>query len=504
MKKIIIVVLIVFCFAGLSIGITAVLIQAKNNENIKTAQKLNNNENINIIQNSKNEINNNIESNTINKQNEKTINLRGTYSENDLIIEEVICDAIKDQNDEKAKIPQISGLKNKQIQEKINVKIKNSINDKLKNIVNNNSADAVNFVYEIKANFANVLSVYFNIYSSSGKVNDTIRLNYKLTNGEELKFEELFKQDEDFRDILRIALYRKIAEMQRGEQSQYKSDNCRDIHYDNEKGAWYATYKEYDENGNIKEIIKEYVPPISEYEIEKMINKFLKQENKKFSFSPSLIEIEFDDLSCSIELKDIADKIVIYDKFLTLESLYEKDNIGAKSVVACSAEYNLGKYKEAKYESDNFFYDICLQPENDGGTNPFRDTKIEDKYKFLEEKMEEAKILLNDEVEKYKNIAKNNPNKAYFLFSKFVFAEYKDKNQLVGESKSKIIVCDIEEKEEVLEKILSCYRYYHIYYYGTICEYIDTKEELKKFMTEESEIRYYDTSNGKEYNIQEN
>lgn len=274
------------------------------------------------------------------------------------------------------------------------------------------------------------------------------------------------------------------------------------IHYDNEKRAWYATYRVRDENENIKEIIKEYVPPMSEYEIEKLINKFLKQENKIFSFSPSRLEMKIGDSTFSLELKDIADKVVIYDKFLTSESLYEKSNVGVRSIITCSAEENFGKYKETKYESNNFFYDICIQPDS-----PARQYIIEDKYEFMKEKIEKAKIEMNNKVEEYKNIAKSNPDKAYFLFLEVEFSEdldFENNNLIVGKFKNRLIICDVEEKEQVLEKILFRYRYYNINYHNTIYEYLGETEDLKQFTTENIEKRYYDASTGKEYDIKEN
>lgn len=217
MKKIIIVVLITVIFAGLSIGVTAALIQSKNS--INTSQKQINEINKNNEMNNSNNINNNTENNfiNINKPTEKTIDLSGTYSQNDLIIEEIAYEG----TNKKFKIPQINGLKNKKVQEKINIHIKNSIYDKIKSVLENNKESEISSSYHIRANFSNVLSVYFNIwtvYGSDGNVNDTIRLNYELIDGENLKFEDIFKQDEDLRGILRLAIYRGLAQKQRDEQ----------------------------------------------------------------------------------------------------------------------------------------------------------------------------------------------------------------------------------------------------------------------------------------------
>lgn len=232
MKKIIIVVIIVLIFAGLSIGVTAYLIQSKNNTNTsqKPVNEINSN---NTLQNQTNETNNDSnENNSTNKINEKTIDLSGTYSQNDLTIEEITYDG----TNEELKIPQINGLKDKKVQEKVNTHIKNSIYGVIESVLENSKESEISSSYSIKANFSNVLSVYFHIYSvynSSVEVSDTARLNYKLTDGENLKFEDLFKQDEDLNGILRLAIYRGLAEKQRNEQnlSSYDVDERFWYHY---------------------------------------------------------------------------------------------------------------------------------------------------------------------------------------------------------------------------------------------------------------------------------
>lgn len=228
MKKIIIVVLIILIFAGLSIGVTAYLIQSKNNTN--TPQNLANTINNNTPQNQINETNNKSnENNSTDEINEKTIDLIGTYSQNDLIIEEIAYDGTNNE----LKIPQIKGLKDKKVQEKVNTHIKNSIYGKIKSVLENSKESDISSWYSIKANFSNVLSIYFHIYSSRGNVKDIVRLNYKLTDGENLKFEDLFKQDENLKDILRLAIYRGLAEKQRNEQnrSAYDVDTRFRYHY---------------------------------------------------------------------------------------------------------------------------------------------------------------------------------------------------------------------------------------------------------------------------------
>ena len=75
--------------------------------------------------------------------------------------------------------------------------------------------------------------------------------------------------------------------------------------------------------------------PIGEYEIEKYSKNFLANKNRIFYFSPFEIVIRANGYTCLYYLKDIADSVVIYNKYLTENSIFEKDNIGAKSIITC-------------------------------------------------------------------------------------------------------------------------------------------------------------------------
>ena len=403
MKKLIVFVLI---FAMLAVGTTAVFIKLTNDNIIQ--------KDYNITKEMKNDngaeiVNYKEDSNSANNgSDEKTIDLYGTYSENDLIIEKV-SQSVKGY-EKQVDIPQISGLKNKNIENKINNNIKNTINSEIQKLAQNG---ILNTQYSINANFSNVLSIRFDIdYATTGYEKKYISFNYNLIDGEELKFEDLFKKDEDLKSILRMIIYKAMLKEQR-DIKFYDGEGFYDEYYDNEKGAWYAKYCWIDERGNTKEEIREYVIPVTEYDIEKLSNKFLKSSEKEFVFTPSHLGIYINNKYYDIELKEIADKVVIYNKYLTEESLYERSDIGAKSVITCSAETKgkisgqLGQYKESKYESNNFFYDVNLIE------------KYSESYpnnEFKKQKADEIMKKLQERVIEYKNKAANNSDKAYFLF----------------------------------------------------------------------------------------
>ena len=79
-------------------------------------------------------------------------------------------------------------------------------------------------------------------------------------------------------------------------------------------------------------------------------------QDKSFYFSPSYVGFYVDGDACHLYFQDIADKVVIYDKFLTNESIFERDDIGPTGVVVCSAEQlsGLGKFKETSNTVPDF------------------------------------------------------------------------------------------------------------------------------------------------------
>ena len=150
----------IVCFAA-----TGVLIY-KHNEEI--LEKDNNQENI---------------SNGNKEEQEKTLDLNGTYNENDIIISE----NAEIFNSVEIKIPQISGLKNKDIETKVNNSIREKIYSSLKEY-----SDIEYMSFYTNANFSNVVS----IICTCGLKDDwkEIYLNYELiTVNCELKKYEIIK-----------------------------------------------------------------------------------------------------------------------------------------------------------------------------------------------------------------------------------------------------------------------------------------------------------------------
>lgn len=398
---------------------------------------------------------------------EKTLDLYGTYNQNDLLI--IDKEIEHELFDEPIKLKQISGLKDKNVENKINKDIENKylklINDFNKDYELNNKNTYMNE----NANFSNVISfmAYVSGQNSSGEyINQRIGFNYNLINGEEIEFKDLFTKDADVQTIVRSALYKQV------EKSQ-------EAYWDEELGKWMQTRWEYNyEIEECEEITEEYIPYLTENEISKIVQQFVNGEDSEFSFTAYDIQI-YEPEYCNIKFEDFADMVTIYDKYLTKESLYERDDIGFENILTCSREplnSETCMYKKTCYESENFFYDITVKK------NIYAQPDIEENV--LKPNLDKCINIANQKVEEYRELAKNNPDKMYILLlnptmslgkGNFIgspnYSDYEYHNLMSIGYFEKVISGDMTEKENLLYKLMGTYRYQNLgmymgIYYG--------------------------------------
>lgn len=406
---------------------------------------------------------------------EKTLNLYGTYDQNDLLIvdkeieHELIMGGF-------FTLKQISGLKDKNVENKINADIEEKFLKTIEETSELYDDDALYAGYYygsmVSANFSNVLSIagYVVANNKDGERIDVhINLNYNLVNGEEIKFRDLFTQDADIQTMLRAALYRKNEEIRVIRES------------------WDEVYQGQQE--------------LTEDEINKVIKNFNDGEEFVFSFTPYEINIHAPK-ECSIKFEDFADMVTIYDKYLTDESLYEKENIGLKDIVTCSREsfYKDDLYKKTSYEGKNLFYDITIN-----------DNIYYDDQDILKEttrsKLNECLSNVNKKIEEYEVLAQNNPNQMYIVFFRPIITMgtgYSNTyyNLISINYYEKVVSGDISEKDELLYKLYSLYRYPNLdtdMYGGQMYSAINSvlHEEYRFDSVEENtEFVVYDTLTG--------
>lgn len=292
---------------------------------------------------------------------EKTIDLNGTYDQNDLLI------TAKNEEYEgvTVEIPQIDGLKNTEVQKKINQDMYSKVKTVYKSIPNLEYVIFIN-----PANFANVFSVRVYMGGEAEEDQKQLCLNYNLVNGQPLTFEELFTKDADLLEITRNAFRQMLIK-------DYMNGN-------------------YDEN-----------------ELYKMVKVFQESEEKEFTFSPRGIYIYHGNHTATISMMEYADDITIYSRYATEESLFERNDIGRKELFTCmEVPEDVFEKFEFGYLEENYWRDFaCLQEYIDeDDADPQLDAYLDFKEKIYKE--------IEGRIEKYREEAKQNPNQVYIFLTK--------------------------------------------------------------------------------------
>lgn len=358
-------------FAIISITITAILIIQKNNTSAPNQEITSGDVNIAV-------------------KHDKIIGtkINQKYNQNDL---EIIETQMQEDGLEYVSI-RISGLKNKEIENKINEDIAREEASLKENVLSNEMGeyDSRYLNEYVNANFSNVLSLalYGSKYGSNSRnqLNESRYLNYDLTTGNRLKLEDLFVPGAD------IDLY--------AQNSIYK-----ELLHDtfSEKGVFFDP--QYWESGECTYIVDE----IDELKFIKEFNKY-KTAPKDFYFSYNQISIIYGedyDNYVYMRFKDCMDDLAIFDKFVTEESIFERDDIGVKNLYVCSnATTGKGYYA--------FIDDVTSNFRIDARVYPVVNERILESQKYIET-LEKLKQDIAGRKNDIKEIAKKNKDKYYYL-----------------------------------------------------------------------------------------
>ena len=351
-------IIFVIIFSLVCIAITAVLILY---HNIDIEEKVE--ENTQEIVENKNNV-----------KDVKGIDLRGTYNQNNIKIEE------KSAKQEKAEIRylQISGLKNKTIENKINKEIKSvaltCYRDEIKDL-----DEVINISVSMweAANFSNTISFELNYTAKIDDDDDGFYqgvqgLNFDLNTGERITIDKIFTSDVPIEDILRKSAYYSFV-------SGTLEDNL----------AGDLVVSDY---GNIED------------EIVKIINLYKKGKITEFTYTPTHIIVYYEkDKRFSVSMEKYAEYIAIYNRYLSEESLFERADIGIKNIYTLSKRYNNVYYYTNYQNESNYFIDISID---------FQSTE-DDEFakKIVNDKISE----IEKEIEKVKQKVSENPNGFYIL-----------------------------------------------------------------------------------------
>lgn len=358
-------------FAIISITITAILIIQKNNTSAPNQEITSGDVNIAV-------------------KHDKIIGtkINQKYNQNDL---EIIETQMQEDGLEYVSI-RISGLKNKEIENKINEDIAREEASLKENVLSNEMGeyDSRYLSEYVNANFSNVLSLalYGSKYGSNSRnqLNESKYLNYDLTTGNRLKLEDLFVPGAD------IDLY--------AQNSIYK-----ELLHDtfSEKGVFFDP--QYWESGECTYVVDE----IDELKFIKEFNKY-KTAPKDFCFSYNQISIVYGedyDNYVYIRFKDCMDDLAIFDKFVTEEGIFERDDIGVKNLYVCSnATTGKGYY--------TFIDDVTSNFRIDARVYPVVNERILESQKYIET-LEKLKQDIAGRKNDIKEIAKKNKDKYYYL-----------------------------------------------------------------------------------------
>ena len=254
------------------------------------------------------------------------IDLNGKYDQNDILIEE------KRATQEKVEsiYCQISGLKNKTIENNINREIEQvALNCYKDQITDLNEVVNVSVYLYNTANFGNTISFLGGYVAKIDDNSDdvyqkTFGLNYDLTTGERIPLNNLFTQNAPIENILRNSAYYGIL----------------------------ANRSEVNLAGDL--VVEDYTD--IEEEVSEFIQSYKDGEVIEYYYNPATITICYDtNMTMEVKMIDYPEYIAIYNRYLTEEDLYEDSNIGFKNLYTLATKYKDYTYYN-NYQNENNFY----------------------------------------------------------------------------------------------------------------------------------------------------
>lgn len=296
----------------------------------------------------------------------------------------------------------ISGLKNKEIENKINTELESVESDFRERVLAASGESSSMYLTSfVNANYSNILSIAFYGSKQNSNYRNEINihkfLNYDLTTGNHIEIEDLFVPGTDIDLLAQNYIYK---------TKLYEKFSEKDIFFNSE----------YWENGKLNYLVDD----LDELDF---MNEFLKYKNsnKDFYITPNGVSIRYsedvNDGIVFIAFKDNLDKVVAYDKFVSDESIFEADNIGLKDLYVCS---------DVTLYSDDSYYvieDVSSNFRIDARVNIF-DNQVYDKFELYKNAIESVKKEISDKKEEFKKKAKENLDMYYLVDMIYTVTEY--------------------------------------------------------------------------------
>ncbi len=265
--------------------------------------------------------------------------------------------------------------------------------------------------------------------------------------------------------------------------------------------GYYADYNDSDYNSSV-----------TESEILKKYNYWYKNRD---SFLFNRIGIMYDEKYYHyqpyiIKYTSIPDSVVIYNKYLTTESIYDNDDYGQRNLLVCFDNEYLGDLRDTSLSNCFFYdYDIGYIVHVPGTIDDLWFGKVDYPISSQVDKVEKEFLnIVLDEIKKYKDLSKDGED-AYFIFMRGEIRTY-DYGPTPywwhwdGNGKSNILNCKLEKKVikcsksnylDILEKVVdSMNNDYWLPPYDRIYN-----KETYAFETTTIAQFYYDTVKQKKY-----
>ncbi len=218
---------------------------------------------------------------------------------------------------------QIDGLRDKTLQSTINEKLKQTAY---------NLKDSKNFVSSsVMANFSNVLSVNISVYNSQYEKVGLETLNFDLTTGNEISFEDVFVSSAPLNTYLANGLYEALAwhESENEEYEETHDMNNYDTSEYEEKFLMIAdNYKKMKDN--LKFSITSSCVYVYDLMDNRMIPKNLTEENN----------------CITINFLDNIEEVAIYKRYLTENEIYDDNTLGTKDIIVLSPNIEIEDYSK--------------------------------------------------------------------------------------------------------------------------------------------------------------
>lgn len=334
----------------------------------------------------------------------------------------------------------IDGLKDKNIQDKINQEIYSKAVNMSKEIMSEYGSAYLEC--SVEANFSNILSIFMEGYkwkkSSTEEYMNTeylgyktfVTLNYDLTTGKEISLSDYFKKDCNIKNIMSNSVYSAV-------QSLYMIGGGPTpeglVKYDKLEDYAFLAMRDFE-----KEKYKFYIKPAR---ISVIFDKHWMKPEDNGEYSDYFNYT--DGMFVHFNIGDIYENVVIYNSFLTKESIFEKGNLASDNIISHNSYYDINmKFKKI---ANNFevYYSSGLE-------------KFEKRNDYYNIEESTGRIVSNEELISRKiNSTKNYLEKSNSQNMNLYFILLKEYEMGTGYMIEQFIIDKDKYSDEVREKIFS-------------------------------------------------